>query len=225
MAVVGFEPQPVWMVVCLYYSMQKVDLGWKSKLTRPSQANMAWVVQWLAHQTGNLEVVGSNPTPRQIFALTLKLLKYYILGYVASVWWGNLPLIYLPFCFPRKFSCKAIVVKNCINGSDGIWTITSVKGCMLVLFNAKSWLGGGSQNPLDPPRLDGLGGAVGSAPDRTSGGRGFESHPRSNICIEFKTTLILYIYVKRVFPIVTIARSCSAKERSIFSLSLIVRIL
>ena len=42
------------------------------------------------------------------------------------------------YCFPRKFSCKAIVVKNCINGSDGIRTITSVKGCMLVLFNAKS---------------------------------------------------------------------------------------
>ena len=63
----------------ILFNTKKVDLGWKSKLTSPSQANMAWVVQWLAHQTGNLEVVGLNPTPGQIFALTLKLLKYYIL--------------------------------------------------------------------------------------------------------------------------------------------------
>ena len=47
---------------------------------------MAWVAQRVAHQTGNLEVVDSIPTSCQMFALTLKLLKYYILGYVASVW-------------------------------------------------------------------------------------------------------------------------------------------
>ena len=36
--------------------------------------------------------------------------------------------------------------------------------------------------------MNGMGSAIGSTPDMKSGGWGFKSLPRSNICIDFKTT-------------------------------------
>ena len=103
-----------------------------------------------------------------------------------------LPLIHMHSSFQRKFSYKVVcMLYKCKNDRLYIYDVWYIN-TLWWLFNANSCLSENWLLTMTHSSQSGLNGAVGSAPEAKSGGRGFNSHFKQIFALTLKL-LIDYI--------------------------------